>query len=82
MLRALEKRGCVRHPPFFVDGLSVGTNGSPSSPAWEVHTVLYAAEGIEPSMTPFFSCLSVSCKGGAVAVAAQALSGGRWVQAQ
>ena len=60
---------------IFVDGWSVGMNGSPSSPAWEVHTVSYAAEGMEPSRTPFFSCPSVRFKGGGVVVAAQALSG-------
>ena len=61
---------------IFVDGWYVGMNGSPSSPAWEVHAVSYDAEGMEPSRTPFFSCPSVRCKGGAVVVAAQALSGG------
>ena len=65
----------------FVDGWSVGMNGSPSSPAWELHAVSYAAEGIEPSRTPFFSYPSVRFKGGAVVVAAQALYGGRWLRA-
>ena len=57
---------------MFVEGWSVGMNGLPSSPAWEVHAVSCAAEGIEPSRTPFFSCSSVRCKGGAVIVAVQA----------
>ena len=60
---------------IFVYGWSVGMNGSPSSPAWEVHAVSYAAEGMEPSMTPFCSCPYVRCKGGAAVVAAHALSG-------
>ena len=64
------------HCESFVDGLSVGMNGSSSSPAWEVHAVSYTAEGIEPFMNPFLSCPFVRCKGGAVIVAAQALSGG------
>ena len=60
---------------ILVDGWSVGMNGSPSSPVLEVHAVSYAAEGMEPSRTPFLSCPSMSCKGGAAVVAAQALSG-------
>ena len=55
---------------IFVDGWSVGMNGSLSSTVWEVHAVSYAAEGMEPSRTPFFSCPSVRCKGGATVVAA------------
>ena len=60
---------------ILVDGWSVGMNGSPSSPALEVHAVSYTAEGMDPSRTPFLSCHSVSCKGGAAVVAAQALYG-------
>ena len=50
-------------------------NGSPYILALEVHAVSYAAEGMEPSRNPLLSCHYVSCKGGAAAVAAQALSG-------
>ena len=60
---------------ILVDGWSVGVNGSPSSPAMEVHAVSYAAEGMEPSRTPFLSFPFVSCKGVTAVVAAQALSG-------
>ena len=60
---------------ILVDGWSVGMNGSPSSPALEVHAVSYAAEGMEPSRIPFLIFPYVSCKGGAAVVAAQALSG-------
>ena len=35
-----------------VDGWPVWMNGSQARPAWEVHAVSQAAEGIEPSRTP------------------------------
>ena len=54
---------------IFLYGWSVGMNGYPSSPACEVHAVSYAAEEMEPSRTPFFSCPSERCKGGATVVA-------------
>ena len=41
---------------ILVDGLLVWMNGSLTMPAWEVHDVLYAADGIKPFNTPFLSC--------------------------
>ena len=52
----------------------VGMKGSPGLPAWEVHAVSHAAEGIDPLSTPCFNCCSVRAMvGGLVAALRLAL---------
>ena len=40
---------------ILVDLFSVWMKGYPSMPAWDVHAVSQAAEGIDPSITPCFT---------------------------
>ena len=45
---------------IFLEGSPVCINGSPILPAFDVHTVSHAAEGMVPLINPSFSCYSMS----------------------
>ena len=70
---SLEMLVAVMRCPFssaktLVDLCSIWMKGSPRMPAWDVHTISQAAEGIDPSSNSCLTCCSVSLSCGGFSV--------------